>query len=267
MIKKTWNTKKLIKEKPKSKIHWRFKLYVALAIVCIVGVVYVLRLPEYQVSKVVVEDLVLTKESDITDIADEYLGYSYFYFVPQSNVWLYPKEKILKAVLALPSIDDVDLYLDKDTNALHIKIKEKKHEYVWCDASNICFYMNKDGYIFAPSPTFEGNVFLTFRGLITDEPLGKNFLPKVKMNEVIGFTAELRSIGFNVSSVNIISNREVNIVLDQGAMIIVSIDGSLQDTLKNIKTLIASEDFKNASGGIAKVQYIDMRYGKKAFWR
>jgi cell division septal protein FtsQ len=265
--KKKWNIK-IVADKKNKKVPKRVWVYLFFIILCIVGVVHVLRLPEYQIRKVIVSGAVLTRESDVRGIAEEYLSYSYFYFIPQSNIWLYPKNKILDSIMSLSSIDGVDLDLNKRNNVLEINIKERKHEYVWCDSNNSCFYMDRDGYIFSNAPTFEGNVFLTFRGLIDDNPIGKSFLEKNKMSELLSLITELNSFNLHTSAVNILSYDEVVLTLSTKANIVISINKQLGEALKNIKILINSGDFKAASGGgITNIEQIDMRYGKKAFWK
>ncbi len=110
-------------------------------------------------------------------------------------------------------------------------------------------------------------MFLVFRGQIESEPLGKYFLPEQKMSELITFIEDLKNIGFNINIVNAVSQREVRLILDSKTEVIVTMEKPLDEAFKNLETLVNSGDFVNASGGIENLQYIDMRYGKKAFWR
>jgi cell division septal protein FtsQ len=267
MPKKSWSTKKIKKDNDtKTKIPVKVWVFLFLIIVCLVSIVYMLRLPQYQIKSLVVENNLLTQESEIQDIANGFLNSKYFYIIPQSNIWLYPKNKILKKVKALPSVADATSSFDKQNLSLHIILTEKKHEYVWCGEAD-CYYMNRDGYIFAQAPSFEGNVFLVFKGLVSGDPLGKSYLPKKDMSEVIGLITSLTNSGLKVVSVNIVSRNEMRLKLDSKAEMIVSMDDNYSDLLKNIKILSSSPDFINASGGLGKIEYIDMRYGKKAFWK
>lgn len=263
--KKKWNIKS-VKEKKEFKIPKRYWVYLFLIIMCIVGVIYVLRLPEYQIQNVVVENAVLTPENDIKSIADEYLGYTYFYVVPQSSIWLYPKQKITERVRVLPSITGADVFLDKN-NVLHIDVKEKDNKFLWCDENNSCFYMNEVGYIFAPAPMYEGHVFMVFRGQMTGDVLGKYFLSEDKIHHILNFISQLKEFEIQIGSVEVKTDREVVLTMLSGAKIIVSLEQGLEDTYINIKTLLESKDFIDKSGGLDKIDYVDLRYGKKAFWK
>ena len=254
------------KEKKEFKIPKRYWVYLVLIIACIVGVIYVLRLPEYQIRNVLVENAILTPESDIKSITDEYLGYTYFYVVPQSSVWLYPKQKMIERIRALPSITGVNISLDT-SNVLHIVIKEKDNKFLWCNSEQNCFYMTETGYIFAIAPKYEGVIFMTFRGQMEVEVLGKYFLTEEKMKNILNFISELKDFGIHVGSVDVKTEREVILTLRSGTKLIIGIEKGLDDTLINIKTLLGSKDFLDKSGGLEKMDYIDLRYGKKAFWK
>jgi cell division septal protein FtsQ len=262
---KKWNIKHS-SDKPKFKIPKRFWVYLGLIVICIVGVMYVLRLPEYQIKGVSVENAVLTPETNIKSIADEYLSYTYFYFIPQSNIWLYPKDKIRDQISSLPSIDGVKIVLGQN-NTLSIEVKEKNNKFLWCSENNNCFYMNERGFVFAEAPQYEGNVFLTFRGQMNGEVLGKYFLTEEKMRDILEFIFKLRDFDIEVVSVDVKSGREVSLTLRTGTVFIISMEKTLDDTYRNLKTLLESRDFMDKSGGIEKIDYIDLRYGKKAFWK
>lgn len=263
--KKKWNTK-FGPKKEKKDIPKRYWLYGAFSIFCIIGVVHTLRLPEYQIRNIVIKNDVLTDESDIDSIAREYLAYKYYYVVPQSNIWLYPKQKILERVESLPPVKSAKVYLDDDNN-LNIELVERDNKYLWCSELGDCYYMNAVGYIFAPAPHFEGNVFLTFEGQIDSDALGKYYLDNDIMSRLLDFSARLSEIGIYISNINVKTLHDVTLTLKSGARMIIDIDADLEDVFINIKTLLSSQDFINKSHGLDAIEYIDLRYGKKAFWK
>lgn len=262
---KKWQTKHRTK-KESLEIPKRVWIYVVLFVLCIIVVVYVLRLPEYQITDVVIDNAVITPEDTLKPIVTEYLGYKYFYIVPQSSVWLYPKRKMIADILKLPSITGVNIYTDS-SRILHIGVKEKDNKFLWCHLENDCFYMNETGYIFAPAPQYEGNLFTVFKGSLEGDPVGKYFLTEEKMKYILDFIAKLEDLEIKVGSISVKSEHEVVLVLYSGTRLIITIDSGLADTYTNIKTLLESREFLEKSGGLEKIDYIDLRYGKKAFWK
>ncbi|MES2224188.1 MAG: hypothetical protein V4469_04625 [Patescibacteria group bacterium] len=263
---KKWHLKPA-KEKKEFKIPKRYWIYVVLIIAIFVGVIHILRLPEYQIRDVDVEGAVITREQDIKDITQEFFGYTYFYIIPQSNIWLYPKEKILERIRALTSVASVSVDLDNN-GILHVYLKDKDNKYLICRTSNDeCFYMNEEGYIFSKAPAVEGNAFLTFKTDSNDDLLGTYFLTKVKIENILNFISKLKILGLEVDIVDIKNDNEINLTLSGGTIFTVSLEKDLDDTIINIKTLLTSQEFMEKSGGLEKIDYIDLRYGKKAFWK
>jgi cell division septal protein FtsQ len=262
--------------KEKKKGAWKKWLVLAPLLLLLAAFIYFVNLPKYQIEKVEVKGVLLTNESSIREAVLKEISGDYLFIVPKSYEWLYPRGKIRKKIEMMPSVLEATLDLDRKTQTLAIEIVERKQEYVWCapwiegegSATRQCFYMDKDGLIFTKAPLFEGQVFLTFSGLIDPEsPVGENFLPSKHMADLLEFIGNLRSQGLSVASVNAISTREVHIRLASGTDIIITLEESLETVTKSIKTLLQSDDFKNASGGINALSYIDLRYGSKAFWK
>jgi cell division septal protein FtsQ len=264
--------KQLVAKLPKQKKKgwWKKWLVLIPLLLILAGVVYVVNLPKYQIEQVKVEGLTLTREADVQSIAQKELSGKYLFVIPRSFVWLFPRSAIREKVEALSSVLSASLDLDQSSQTLTINIEERKQEYVWCTdgAPKDCYYMDKDGLIFIKAPEFEGNVFLTFKGLADQSsPIGTSFLPKDKMTDLLTFIGRLRTLGLPVVSIRATSIRDIHLALSSGTDIIITLESSLEDVARSIETLANSEDFKSASGGISELEYIDLRYGAKAFWK
>ena len=186
--------------------------------------------------------------------------------IPQSSVWLYPKQKIMSQIGILPSITGVKIHLDKES-VLHISVTEKNNKFLWCNDVSDCYYMTEMGYVFASAPKYEGNIFTVFFGQIDGNAVGKYFLTEEKMKNILNFVSKIKDFGFEASSINVKKYSEVIIKLRTDTKLIVSIDGGLDEAYIDMKTLLESKDFLAKSGGIEKIDYIDLRYGKKVFWK
>lgn len=150
---------------------------------------------------------------------------------------------------------------------LGLKLDERANNYVWCDGNHVCYYMDVNGFIFSTAPDFVGDVFLRFTGGMDGDPVGKNLLPKEDMRQIGNLINELAELGFGVKGVDIISRDEIHLVLKSGTAIYISLERETDTVSRNLRILLASKDFIDATGGIDKLDYIDMRFGKKAFWK
>jgi len=253
---------------------WKAWLALILILICVAGIIYLANLPEYQIKNISIEGAIFTKESEVISITQYEISKKYLLLIPASHIWLYPKQAIERKIKsAFSSVTDVSFDVSKKTSNLAIKLTERKQEFIWCqvpmegDTQKQCFYMDKTGFIFATSPDFEGNAFITFFGEMSNEPLGKNFLPKEQMNNLISFLENLRGLELLPASVAVVSLYDVKITLRGGAILIVALDKPLAEASKNLVIILNSPDFEKASGGIDKLEYLDLRYGTKAFWK
>ncbi len=256
----------------KGRVHWKAWIALALLIVCVSLVVYTTNLSGYQIKSVVINGAVLTDESVVRGIAEGSIEGKYFFIFPKSFFWLYPRLAIRDQIKEMPTVLDANLHLNRNINTLTITLTERKQKYLWCKPAldrelGDCYYMDSEGFVFTHAPKIEGGIFVTFSGLIDGMPIRQYFLPKVTMSELSDFLDGISKLGLHVKSVNAITSNEVRIALQSGAEIVFSLEKSLAPILHNLSILVASKDFKQASGGVDKVQYIDLRYGSKAFWK
>ncbi len=259
--------------KERKKGWWKKWLVLIPVLVLLSAFIYFVNLPEHQIARVNIEGEILTSESDIRGKAESELAGDYLFVVPKTFEWSYPKSSVEGAIEAMPSVLSAKADLDRKTATLNINIVERKQEYVWCRPDDgmperQCYYMDKDGLVFVRSPQFEGHVFVTFEGLVdAEDPIGKSFLAPKDMANLLGFIEKLKSMGLLASVVSASTTREVHIGLRSGTDLIVSLEKPLDATAKSVDTLMRSPDFKEASGGINSINYIDLRYGSKAFWK
>ncbi|MES2059679.1 MAG: hypothetical protein V4438_01475 [Patescibacteria group bacterium] len=250
----------------KKKSSWRAWLVFVLILICFGMIVYAVNLPSYQIKSVAVKGAVLTDSEKVKEVAEQNISGRYFFVIPKSFVWAYPKSKIMDQIFEMISVSGVDISVDQD-EILQINIKDRAQKYLWCGSESDCYYMDEKGIVFAKAPLLEGNIFLKFSGLIQNDPIGQFFLPPDRMQSLVSFVDGLKGLGLYAVAVNAKSSAEIHIILSSGTNLIISLEKPLDSVLSNIKILKASPDFESASGGIEKLEYIDLRYGTKAFWK
>lgn len=253
----------------KKKKSWKARLIIFFILVCVGAFVYVANLSEYQIKGIEVSGATLTNESKVREIASANIQNRYLFAIPKSFVWLYPKFKIKKEIESMLSVLDTRISIDGE-NDLQISLIERPQKYLWCrdpNSSSECFYMDDKGMVFIAAPSLEGGVFVKFSGLITNDPIGQNFLEKNKMASLVSFMNSILDLGFVPKAISAVSLSEIHIILSSGTDMIISLEKPLDSVLANLQILKQSPDFTNASGGIEKLQYIDLRYGTKAFWK
>lgn len=255
--------------KERSRGWWKKWLILVPLLSALAGLVYLVNLPDYQIRSVVVEGADLTGREFVRNTVEELLSQRYFLVAPKSHVWLFPRLRIKKDLEVLPAVLDAKVNIDVSSRILNIKLTERKHEYVWCQNVGVkCFYMDRDGLVFAPAPVFEGSAFLRFYGQIDESnSIGKTYLGKVEMENIVFFLKDIDKLGLRPIEVDIKNLREVHVTLFGGTDLIVSLERPMDTVASNLKTIIQSVDFEKDSGGIDNLSYLDLRYGTKAYWK
>lgn len=208
---------------------------------------------------------------DILKTAKNILADSYFGLFTKSNIFIYPEKNIRQTLTAVfPAIKNVRGNL-KNWQTLQLSVEERAPFALWCqsaDSAN-CFYLDDNGLIFAGAPIFSDNIFFKFLGgeiNASSSPLGKNFLPSGEFRRLNFFLDSLAPLGLTPATFEV-DTVQAQIYLKSGGRLIIAASADLSLILENLETILRSDNLKKAlaRGGI--IDYIDLRYGNKVFYK
>ncbi len=259
-------SEKLVRQK-KRRRNFIFGIFGASLLFLIIVLFFIFRAPFLYINEIKVSGNEIVDEKSIQELVSAVLEENYFYVIPKKNKLVYPKklieQKIRKEIGRVENID-----LDIEGHTLEIKIGERGSYALWCKTDNECYFIDKFGLIFSPSPVFSSGVYKVFTGVVTDdEPLQKHFLDEEKLEELEKISGFMASRDWNTEKVVVTTLRDVLIVSDKGPKIKIDIMKSTNETIKIIKTLLDSVEFKKVAKNIDSVEYIDARFGSKVFFK
>ncbi len=229
--------------------------------------------------KVVIADIGIlgnevVNKSDILEIMQVEMSGKYGWLFHRDSIFIYPKKSIEKKLFALNKrIQEVNVHRDSLT-AITVEISERKPEYVWClitegsptSGSNQkkCFFMDELGYIFAEAPQFSGPVFFEFYGNrdFVDNPLGNYFLNEKKFLKFVTFKNDVNKLGFKLIALVEQEEMDYDLLLDDGAKIMFNEKQDFAEVLENLSSSIETIQASKKS-----LEYIDLRFGSKVFYR
>ena len=249
-----------------------------LVLIMLIGIVsYVSHRKEIRISKVELYGGVLVRQSDIEAEILQFLYGSYFWLFPKGNVFLYPKnslENYLKE--KFKRIDTIDIQRKK-FDSLSVKITERKPEALWCDlpvpemgTPEHCYFMDSNSTIFVEAPYFSGDAYFKYYGLMSTSTtvIGREYMASsTQFSDISKFISDIRKL--SVSPVYLLAkdNGEFTLVLSTGAEIYFDTKESLSKTSSNLNALLSSDVFPTSSDPTINVDYIDLRFGNKLFYR
>jgi hypothetical protein len=272
------------KEKYRRRRLRRSYLTLFLLIVIMTASVWIMRHDRLQITEITVKGNRVVASEVVMGVIEEELGAHYFWIIPKTNLLFYPRSS-LKARLAKVSsyIKDIDLSI-KELKRLEVSINERKAEYLWCDSltttESACYLVDESGLLFSPMTGLSRNLMFIIESDLPANPINRRPLNSVAFSKLVETIRFLPDI-FRYAGVN---NTEIGMVrLAKGGDYIFTIEESrgtkvltwelwlnsrlpLSEVAGRFKALWETEEFKTEHLR-AGLQYIDLRFGQKIFYR
>ena len=222
---------------------------------------------------------------DVIQTANSILNQKYLWLLPKKNVLLYPSKGLTETIqTTYPRFETVSIHRE-NWSTLVIDVTERKNVYLWCDSLPLlvttgvpnCYYVDGHGYIFSHSPSFSGNVYFVFYGLYGwnegDSPIGKRILTEDTFKQIIRFKESLEEKqlpphGFIVYPTGVYSLLLSPTLDDSKQKIVFTNTQDISTIYDNMISALDSLDLqKNLSLHFDTLQYVDLRYDKKVYYK
>jgi hypothetical protein len=259
-----------LREARKRRLKRNLALSASLLVSIIILSSQVTRVPAFLIQEIDVRGNEAITKNEIVALVNSSLAGTYFFLSPRNNQFLLPKNKIALGIAnQFKRVDDIQFQNSGD-NTLVVKIHEREPIGVWCKTqeSTDCYFIDYSGFVFSQSPQFSGDVFYTYRGGINGKPLGQTFVSSEAFVRVNDFIEKLRALGVETESYEIIDTDSHQVFIKDGGRIIFSTDVPYEVILENIRAILASDAFgDDVHGVLLEVDYIDLRFGNKVFYK
>src|SRR3989344_8676445 len=231
--------------------------------------------PEINIHTVTVFGNTTVSEEDIRSFLDERLGGGYLNIVSRANVFLF-QPKVVEADLksSFAKIQNVEVSRDS-FNSIVVTIEERKPFYLWCDEQvadkneNQCYFLDIDGYAFAPAPYFSGSVYFEFYKPFSEDknPVGTYFLPEAEFKRLIAFRNSLREVNIEAQKFKILETLDYAFILKEGTDIFFNPKQDFDALFNNLSATFDTEQFIQKRKRGFSLEYIDLRFDNKVYYR
>jgi len=241
---------------------------------------YLAHRPSLRISKVELNGGVLVTQSDVSRESLNFLSGSYFWLFPKNNALWYPHSSLMNFLEdSFKRIDTIDIHL-KGLKTLVVDITERKPVALWCDTlppepSSRCYFMDSNATLFAEAPLFSGDAYFKYYGLVSaDMPIGKEYIASsTKFIELSDFIKTAKNLG--LQPVYLVAKgdglpaeaREFSLVLENGGQIYFDMKEPLTTASQNLEALLRTPALSSISPDKLPIDYIDLRYGNKLFYK
>ncbi len=272
-----------IRQERKKHSRIRFLIASISIIAIIVSIILISRSSQLQISSIAVRGNYIVSTEEVRSTVEEILNKYYLYFFPKRNVFIYPNHSIKYQVTTnFPRFEKVSI--DRvNWNTLIVDVTERKNLYLYCDAlltdliEPNCYYVDAKGYIFSQAPTFSGNIYFVFLGNYGwadgESPIGKHIAPENIFSEIIRFKEgiqqrRLTSYGFRSYTDDTYAFLLSPSFEDDNQKIIFGTTDDIETVYSNLISALESDALSNElTDHFDKLQYINLQYGKKVYYK
>lgn len=262
---------RLKKKRQKVRV-FRATLFIAFIFSVALGLAALSRSDSVRVSVTKVTGNNLIDASELLSLAENEAAAALLGIFKKDNLILYPRSKIEKrAKEKFGAVKKIDVSF-KSKDEVLMNVEEYGTDYLWCASEN-CFFMDENGRVFAKAPTFSGNIYFAYYGLLSaDAPIGSNFLSPARLQELKTFRESVRTLGGEPIGLFARTPDDYELLLSGGGKILFNTKTEFLKTFENLEAIVREnggiDGGKIAEGDfLSKIDYIDLRSGFKAYFK
>jgi len=229
----------------------------------IAGIWYGSRLPALTITTIEASGGETISTEEVTQKAWQQMEGLYFGIVPKIFSYTYPQEAIWAEINTVNRIKDVQVQR-VGRKVIQITFDEFQPDALLCQSTDeACLFLDETGYAFGVAPHLTGGSLIRFQ-LVGGEVQNKTQIFAVSQYETAKeLTALLAENGWFINRVDIDAAGDAYLMVVDGGEFKVTLNQSPLETVENVLTILASEDFSHIQPG--NFQYIDLRFGNKVF--
>jgi cell division septal protein FtsQ len=214
----------------------------------------------------------MTPSRELLKVVQEKVRGHYISLFSRGNILLYPRWGIEREILErFPRVKEVDVDF-KNLTAISVNVVERKPVARYCETNTVCFFLDEGGFIFALAPVVSGTSsddFVYRGGGVQENPVGEHFLAPDMFRPLAEFVRAVATMGIEPMELTVAGEREYRLLLSGGAEVIFTPEESYVGVLENLRIVLGANELKThlADGRLLEVEYIDLRFGNKVFYR
>ena len=260
------NSREFYEKKQKRR---RLRLILALVglVLLLSSLIYFSRHQWFLINEVAVLGEDVIDKAEIEKIARDMLSDYSLWIFPRANSLIYPKKDIESALFEkFPRFQSVDLDL-KGLKTLNITVEERVPFALYCPRVSKCYFLDKEGLIFALAPSFTGTVYFLYTTEDKIEnPIGERFMSVEEFKTLPKFIETLTTLGIHSKALEV-GKSEYRLSLQTDGEVIWPRDSDLAVIYSNLEAFLSSKPIKGQSNFLNKILYLDLRTDNKVFYR
>ena len=245
-------------------------VFLLLVLSGLVGLTY---WPALRIADVAVSGTSTLSSSTLEAFVRERLAGDYWYILPKSNIFLYPKAHIEKDILsAYPVLASADVHA-ADFHTVEVGVIERQPRALWC--SDTCYFMDENGVVYGEAPIFSEPVYTVYVGSTTPSTSSGqasgappwHYLTPTKFQALLALVdAVIQKLSGEVlADVSINADNDVGMRFAGGFVLKFALHEERGDTFERLTLALTAEPF--VSHKLVEFEYLDLRFGDKLYYK
>ena len=254
---------RLEKDRQKRSQRFRKLIYIGSGIIVLVILYLLFFNPLFQIKQVKIEGLQRVKYENLIKIVDDYRHDNALFFFSRNNYWIMNKSKIKESILSAYRFETLEIK-KKFPNKLIVQIGEKRPEVVW-QTNNLCFALDDSALAIQYCEDKQDlmiikdtqNELLEIGGRpITEDEL--NYYRELNEKVWQFFIEKFVPVNYEKEFNSLKLNTNKNFFIYFNSTL------PIDDQLIRLQYLLKDENVKS---GLETVEYFDLRFDDKVFYR
>ena len=278
MIGRRFTTERIRVERRKQfLLTWTLLLLLVLS--CVFLLSQLSHLKELSIDRVSIRGTMTVSRTEIFNLVAQHLECSYLRLFSKRNVLLVRTHEIEKELETLyPRFEKVNVSR-RGFDVLVVNVRERDPFGIWCDDSNDCYFLDRTGFVYAPAPTFvSGTTFVRYEGGMTSSstPAGSHFVSEEEFKILDTLFDDLEEKNLHTSRVDL-KDKSLELLVRPDITsgigdvatfsLFLTASSSYTQALSDLSVILDSPEFKVDVPDLAFLDYIDLRYGNKVFYK
>lgn len=248
----------------------RLRIGLLLGVVGVVlagGVVVLAHAAVVRISTIGVFGAQTIASSTIVAQVQEALDGSYLWLIPRDTIFVYPKRAIAVELLkTYPTLSSAEVHAI-DFHTIAVAVVERQPRALWCSATGSCFFMDENGVIYAPAPTFSAPVYTEYYGTAAGYTLPKQFLTAADFAALAALVDAIvqKLPDEQLSGVVVDGNPDVQLRFADGFTLHFALHDQGGDVFERFSLVLTSDVLRGHT--FAQLEYLDLRFGDKLYYK
>lgn len=237
------------------------KLY--LKIILVVFLIYLVVYSDlFKIKTITINGADLINKTELEQIVDEQINSWRWFMLPQKNLLFISKKKIIQAINKKYGLAEIEI--KRGWKKITVNIKEKVN-YLIVNNNEKLFFADKQGIMIREVPQEEANQYLDEFPMLNvpgEINIGDSIVSNKMVDFILKLNEKIKNLGIEIKDYKSGGLNEITLITKAGWQAHFDINNDFDTSIENMQMVL-----NNKVKDISKLEYIDLRFGDKIYYK